>query len=220
MTRSTTHRFLLATCLTLLAACSPGESAEAPDGETSEGGARRSTVAALGSGTLVEAALTDAISSRHGLAGDAFLAQVVEDVRNGDGTVVIPAGSAVHGTITEVSPAANTRSDGTLTLAVSSVTVSGRTYDLDASIDALATVDEERGVEKADVARVAGGAAAGAILGRVIGGNTQGAIVGGAVGAVTGTAVTAVVRDMDIVLPAGAHLMLSLRSPFTTATPR
>jgi outer membrane lipoprotein SlyB len=95
------------------------------------------------------------------------------------------------------------------------VTIDDITYNLDASIDSLQTVNEERGVEKADVARVAGGAAAGAILGRVIGGDTQGTIIGGAVGAVTGAAVSVAVKDMDIALPAGSRLMLTLRRPLT-----
>jgi uncharacterized membrane protein len=132
--------------------------------------------------------------------------------------VVIPAGSAVLGTIVEVSPASDTRSEGTLTLAVSSVTVNGTARDLDASIDEVETVHLKRGVEKEDVARVVGGAAAGAVVGRVISGDTKGTLIGGAVGAVAGTAVSLAVRDMDIVLPAGAHLLLSLKSPFTAAS--
>jgi hypothetical protein len=164
-------------------------------------------------------ALGEAISSRTARVGDPFVGRVVDDVTTPNGTVVIPAGSAVHGTITEVSPASNSRSEGTLTLAVSSVTLRGTAHDLHASIEGLETVHQERGIEKADVARVAGGAAAGAILGRVIGGNTKGTIIGGAAGAVAGTAVSVAVKDMDIVLPEGAHLLLSLRSPFA-ATPR
>jgi hypothetical protein len=215
MMRSTVHRLLLATSLTFAAACSAGESAEAPDGTASGDAVRRPAVAALATGTMVDVALGAAISSRTPLVGDPFVGRGVGDVTTRDGTVVIPAGAAVHGTITDVSPASNTRSEGTLTLAVSSVMLSGRAYDLDASIAGLETVHEERGIEKADVARVVGGTAAGAVLGRVIGGDTKGTIIGGAAGAVAGTAVSVAVRDMDIVLPAGAHLLLSLTSPFT-----
>ncbi|MEQ1855712.1 MAG: glycine zipper domain-containing protein [Longimicrobiales bacterium] len=214
MIRKTTHRLLLASCAVLLASCSAVESADAPSDGSGVASSRT-----LASGTRVEATLRDAISSRTARVGDVFVADVVRDITNGDGTSVIPAGSTVQGSVTEVSPANNTRSAGTLTLAMSTVTVEGATYQIDASIDALETVDEERGVEKADVARVAGGAAAGAILGRVIGGNTQGTVIGGAVGAVTGAAVSVAVKDMDIALPAGARLALTLRSPFSS-TPR
>lgn len=201
---------LVAMSLLLAAACASGESTERP----ADAAAEKASVPAryiLAAGTLIDAALTDAISSRHAKAGDAFTAHVVEDVRNGPGSVAIPAGSMVHGTITEVSSAPNTRSTGTLTIAVSSVTVRGQTYALNASIDSLETFHQGRGIEVVDAARVAGGAAAGAILGRVIGGNATGTIIGGVAGGAAGAAVSVIMKDADIVLPAGAHLMLTLR---------
>src|SRR6185503_20409274 len=101
---------LLAACVAFLAACSSGESANAPaDGSAVTAPMSRT----LGSGTLVDAALVDDISSGSTLRGDPFVALVVENVTNAQGASVIPAGSAVQGTITEVSPAANTRSTGT-----------------------------------------------------------------------------------------------------------
>ena len=142
---------------------------------------------------------------------------MVEDVENALGAVAIPAGSTVRGVISEVSPASDTRSTGTLTMAVSSVTVRGESYDLNASIDSLETLHEGRGVETMDVVRVAGGAAAGAIAGRVIGGNATGTIIGGVVGGAAGAAVSVAVKDMDIVLPAGSHMMLTLRQPLSVA---
>jgi len=211
MTYRTMHGALLASSLVLLAACTKGESADRPAGST----AAAPTSYTLNAGTLVDAAITETISSRHAKPGDGFTARVEEDVRNTGGWVAIPAGSTVHGTITEVSPAPNTSSAGTLTLAVSSVTVRGKAYDLYASIESLETVTEGRGVEAVDAARVAGGAAAGAILGRVIGGNSKGTIIGGVVGGATGAAVSVAMKDMDIVLPAGSHLTLTLKQRLT-----
>jgi len=66
-----------------------------------------------------------------------------------------------------------------------------------------------------DAARVAGGAAAGAVLGRVIGGNSKGTVIGGVIGGATGAAVSVIMKDMDIVLPAGSHLMLTLKQRLT-----
>jgi len=211
MRSTTTHGALLALSLVLLAACSRGESADMPAGSTGA----PPTSYTLTEGTPVDAAITETISSRHAKAGDAFTARVEEDVRNTGGWVAIPAGSTVGGTITEVSPAPNTSSAGTLTLAVSSVTVRGKAYDLFASIESLETINEGRGVEAVDAARVAGGAAAGAILGRVIGGNSKGTIIGGVVGGATGAAVSVAMKDMDIVLPAGSRLMLTLKQKLT-----
>ncbi len=222
MTYTRRYGPLLAISSMLLAACSGGESADAApaDGTPAERTPARTTPApptsyTLGSGTLIDAELIDSISSRRAVAGQAFTARVVENVRSSGDQIAIPAGSIVRGTILEVSPAQNTRSTGTLTLTVTSVTVNGSVYDIDVSIDSLRTTEEGRGVEGVDAARVAGGAAAGAILGRVIGGDAQGAIIGGVAGGAAGAAVSVAMRDVDIVLPPGARLMLTLLQPLT-----
>ncbi|MCG6954945.1 MAG: YMGG-like glycine zipper-containing protein [Gemmatimonadetes bacterium] len=217
MTSTKAHRLLMAIPLILLAGCSKAESAEnsggAPGDQPADAAVAAPSSHTLSPGTLIDATTTATISSQHGVAGDAFTALVASDVRDAAGTVVIPAGSVMQGSITEVSPAPNDRSAGTLTLAVTGVTVGGRAYGVETSIDSLATINDTRGVEKADVARTAGGAAAGAILGKVIGGNGKGTIIGAVAGAATGAAVSALVKDMDIVLPEGSHLMLTLRQP-------
>jgi hypothetical protein len=213
MTFTTPRGSVLAISLVLLAACSNGQPPAIAAGSSSSGSA--ATNFGLPVGTLINAVLTDAISSRHGKAGDAFTGQVVGDVKTAGGRVAIPAGSQVQGTITEVTPAPNNRSTGTLTLTVSGVTVRGKTYEIESSIDALDTVNQGRGVETVDAARVAAGAAAGAILGRVIGGNAKGTIIGGVAGGAGGAAVSAIMKDRDIVLPAGARLTLTLKRQLT-----
>lgn len=212
MTFKTLQGSLLGISLIVLAACSPNDKAArtADSLATSTSAGAVAAGYTLSAGTRVPAALTDTISSRHAHAGDAFTASVVTDVVSAGGRVAIPAGSMVHGTIAKVSPAPNNRSTGTLTLAVTSVTVRGTTYDINASIDSLVTVRQGRGVEAVDAARVAGGAAAGAILGRVIGGDAAGAVVGGVAGGAAGVAVSAAMADVDIVLPAGSRLLLTL----------
>lgn len=213
---------LLAGSLILLGGCSGGAATNRP-ADTDE--AARAAAArpdapvrySLAAGVVIDAALTNTITSRTAKAGDAFTASVVEDVRNAGGAVAIPAGSTVHGTIVEVSSAPNDNATGTLTLAVSSVTVHGQAYDLDASIDALETVHKGRGIETVDAARTAGGAAAGAIIGQVITKNPKGTIIGGVLGGAAGAAVSAIMKDKDIVLPAGSHLILTLRERVTVS---
>ena len=169
----------------------------------------------LGAGTHFDMAAVDTITSRTAKVGDPFTARVVEDVRNAAGKVVIPAGSQVSGTITDVKPAPNPRTPGTLTLSVSSVTIRGTNYPLEASIDSLETVHKGRGISTGDAAKVGGGAVAGAILGRVIGGNKRGTIIGGVVGGAVGAGVAATSKDSDIVLPAGAHIIVTVTKPLT-----
>ncbi len=174
-------------------------------------------MARLAAGTHVDMAATDTISSRTAKAGDAFTARVVEDVRNPAGRVVIPAGSLVNGTISDVRPAPNPSTPGTLTLSVASITVRGKSYPIEASVDSLETVHKGRGVTSGDAAKVGAGAVAGAVLGRILGGNKKGTIVGGVVGGAAGAAVANRTKDSDIVLPAGAHIIIRLTKELAVA---
>jgi hypothetical protein len=128
------------------------------------------------------------ISSHHGIEGDPFSARVTEDVRAANGQVVIPAGSSVHGRITDVSSPSGPRSKGTLTLALNTLRVAGKTYLLYASFDSLATVSERHDVE-------------------------NGAITGTGADA----PLSAVLEGADVILPEGSHLMLTLSRPLSVA---
>jgi hypothetical protein len=174
-------------------------------------------MARLASGTKMDVAAADTISSRTAKPGDAFSARVVEDVRNAAGRVVIPAGSVVNGKISDVKPSPNPSTPGTLTLSVASITVRGKSYPIEASVDSLETIHKGRGVTTGDAAKVGAGAAAGAILGRVLGGNKKGTIVGGVVGGIAGAGVAASSKDSDIVLPAGAHIIIRLTKELAVA---
>jgi hypothetical protein len=174
-------------------------------------------MARLGTGAKMDVAATDTISSRTAKVGDVFTARVVEDVKNATGQVVIPAGSVVHGAITAVKPAPNPRTPGTLTLSVTSVTVRGASYPLDASVDSIETIHKGRGVTSGDAAKVGAGAVAGAVLGRVLGGNKKGTIIGGVVGGIAGAGVASQTKDSDIVLPAGAHIIIRLTKELAVA---
>jgi glycine zipper 2TM protein len=171
----------------------------------------------LSAGARFDVAANDTISSRTSKIGETFTAHVIEDVKNAAGQVVIPAGATISGKITEVKPAPNPRTPGTLTLDVTSVTVGGNTYPLDAHVDSLETVHKGRGVTTGDAAKVGAGAAAGAILGRVIGGNSKGTVIGGVVGGIAGAGVATTTKDSDIVLPAGAHIIVRLTKDLTVS---
>jgi hypothetical protein len=164
----------------------------------------------LPAGTRFELAVGDTITSRTARTGDPVTAAVLEDVKDAAGRVVIPAGSTVRGEISDVRPAPNPNETGTLTLALRTLTVRGGEYPLDVVVDSVETVHKGRGIEGRDAAKVGAGAAAGAVLGRIIGKDTKGAVIGGAVGAAVGAGVAAGTKDVDIVLPKGAHIVVRL----------
>src|SRR5579884_3540022 len=173
------------------------------------------TTFTLAAGTRMALAAADTISTRHAKAGDPFTATVSEDVRDAAGHVVIPAGATVSGTITAADPRPNPRSPGRLELHVTSVTVRGTSYPVEATVAAMDTVEQGRGVTGADAAKVGAGAAAGAIAGKLLGKDAKGAVIGGAVGAAAGAAAARASRDIDIVLPKGAKVTITLDKPLT-----
>src|SRR5436190_1715991 len=149
--------------------------------------------------------------------GDNSSAYVGEDGHYASWKFGSPAGSLVHGKITDVKPAPNPKTAGTLTVAITSVTVRGASYTIDAAVDSLETIHKGRGVTTGDAAKVGAGAAAGAILGRVLGGNKKGTIIGGVVGGIAGAGVASQTKDSDIVLPAGAHIIIRLTKELEVA---
>jgi type IV secretory pathway VirB10-like protein len=169
----------------------------------------------LAAGTSVPATAVDSISTRSAKAGDPFTATVSQDVKDATGRVVIPAGATVSGTITAAEPAPNPNSSGKIELAVTSVTVRGASYSIDASVVGKDTVMKGRGVTGADAAKVAGGAVAGAIVGKLLGKNKKGAVIGGAAGAAAGAAAARQSRDIDVVIPKGAAITIKLNAPLT-----
>jgi len=201
--------------LVALAACKPtGQAAETSPTRTTKVPAAPAT-RTLDAGRQFAMATTQTISSRTAKPGDAFTATVVADVSDGAGRVTIPAGSEVSGTITDVKSASSPSSSGTLTLTVNSVTVHGRSYPIEASIDSLDTQRQGQGVSAGDAAKVGVGAAAGAILGRVIGKNTKGAVIGGIMGGIVGAGIAVQTKHADIVLPAGTHVLVTLNQHLT-----
>jgi hypothetical protein len=143
------------------------------------------------------------------------MAKIATDVKDKSGRVVIPAGSEVALKVTAIKESEN-KSDttGTLTLQPTSVSINGQSYPISARIEHVGTKLEGRKTNAGDVAKVGGGAAAGAILGRVLGGSTKGAVIGGVIGGAVGTQRAVETKDRDVVVPAGTSVTLVLDESF------
>ncbi len=174
-----------------------------------------SSAASLAAGTSLTAATTAEIRSNKNKVGDTVMAKIATDVKDNSGHVVIPAGSEVALKVTAIKESEN-KSDttGTLTLQPTSVTINGQSYPIAARIDHVGSKLEGRKTGAGDIAKVGGGAAAGAILGRVIGGSAKGAIIGGVIGGAVGTQRAVETKDRDVVVPAGTSVTLVLDESF------
>ena len=165
----------------------------------------------LAAGTSITATTDAEIRSRKNKVGDEVTATVASDVKDKSGRTVIPAGSKVILKVTAIKPS-DSKSDttGTLTLDVVGVEVGGTEKPVVATISGVRTKLEGSGTDANDVAKVAGGTAAGAIVGRVLGGSSKGAIIGGIIGGAVGTQRAIETKDRDVVLPAGTSVTLTL----------
>ncbi|HEY8106459.1 MAG TPA: hypothetical protein VIE46_10145 [Gemmatimonadales bacterium] len=173
----------------------------------------------LAPGATIPAIMRETIHSRHDQVGETVTARVTTDVRDAGGRVVIPAGSTVEMTITELRPATSkSQADGQLALRVNGLMINGRMYPVSADVTRLHHQLRGRGVSAGEVEKVGVGTAVGAVLGRVLGGDTKGAVIGGAVGAAGGTAVAVQTASRDVVVPAGTPVTIALTGPLAVAT--
>ena len=170
----------------------------------------------LAGGTAVATTMDREITSKTDKPGATVTGTVASDVTDATGRVVIPAGSKVTMTITEIHESENKGDKtGKLTLTPTAVVIAGESHALDGSAVALDRTLRDRGTNAGDVAKVGAGAGIGAIAGRVIGGSTKGAVIGGIIGGAVGTQRAIETQDRDVVVPANSRVEVTLGGTFT-----
>jgi hypothetical protein len=170
----------------------------------------------LAAGSVLATSADREITSRTDKPGATVTGTVASDVTDASGRVVIPAGSKVTMTITEIHESENKGDKtGKLTLTPTSVQIGGESHAIDGSAVALERTLRDRKTNGGDVAKVGAGTAIGAVAGRVIGGNTKGAIIGGIIGGAVGTQRAIETQDRDVVVPANSRVEVTLGGTFT-----
>lgn len=164
--------------------------------KTASGSSGSATVVAkprVSAGQTIQVALGSDISSETAHAGDTWHGKVTEDVV-ANNTVVIPAGSSVSGVVVSAVKAKR-GSRAMLDLAVRSINVKGRNEPVSASAEEVIA-----GSTRArNLGAIAGGAAAGALIGKAVG-DGKNATVGGIIGGVAATGVVAASKGFQVVL--------------------
>lgn len=183
-------------------------------------------------GTHIPLGLINSVSTKHSVAGDRIYLETVFPIVI-DNHIVIPPGSYVIGTVTEVKRPGRVKGRGELYVRFDSITLpNGVTRDFRSrlgSIDARGDehLDKKEGVIQGDSnkggdAKVIGeGAATGAGLGAIIGSTAShaglGAAAGSAAGAAAGLAGVLLTRGPDAVLAKGSTVEMVLDRPLTFA---
>ena len=163
-------------------------------------------------GTEVRLALDGPVGSSMSHVGDTFTARVTDPVIAGD-RVAMPAGSIVHGRVSEVTPAKKGLSgkQGALGLTFDKVvTPSGFGAPVSAGWSGAGSGS---GGKNAKI--IGGTAVGGALLGKMLGKNSKDARVGAALGGAIGTGIAAGTKGEDVDLPAGSALTIKLEQPLT-----
>lgn len=143
-------------------------------------------------GTQLSVRLNDPVSSETNRVGDTFHASLSSPIVV-DGETVIPSGADVVGRVANVQSAGRFAGQSLLTLELTSLSVNGRTYNVQTNQWSR----QGKGEGKNTATKVGIGTAAGAILGGIIGGG-RGAAIGAASGAGAGTGVAAAKKGEQI----------------------
>jgi hypothetical protein len=181
-----------------LATSDTGQAAASQSGEAGNISAR-----SLMSGSTINVTLGSAISSETASVGDAWHGTLAGDVETKHGAV-IRAGSPVNGVVTGA-VGAKRGSRAMLDLAVRSIGVHGRDESITASGESVIA-----GSPRArNLGAIAGGVAAGAIIGNVVG-DGRNATVGGLIGGAAATGVVAGSKGYQVVLKSGTRMSFTV----------
>lgn len=221
MRRMTSHGLATTTFAALvtfgLAACSPGESADAPEGEAVDArdAETEAVVRSVPVGTFLTFQVQEPVSTETHATGDVFAAALATDILDADGEVLIPAGTRSRWMVTESSSDAGPDGEALLAFRLEAVELGGEWTPLQATVTEAHTQASAEDSKTESAAKVAVGAAAGAILGQIIGKDTESTLKGAGAGAAVGTVVALTTRGSKVTLPVGSTVTVSLDEPVT-----
>jgi hypothetical protein len=157
-------------------------------------------------GTALTIRIDHTISTKHSHAGEKFTGEVVDPVKDGYGSVVIPKGSPVGGIVEVAKKRGHFKGASTLELRLTSLTLNGTAYPLKTHD----LQEHKKGKGKRSAAMIGGGAGLGMLIGGVASGGT-GLVLGGLAGAGAGTAGAGLTGNRDLVIPAESIVHFTLR---------
>jgi hypothetical protein len=158
-------------------------------------------------GTQLVVRLIDGADSDRDSLGKTYRASVEQPVVL-NGQTVIPRGADAVAVLNDAQQSGKIEGKTILTLALRSVTVNGRTYDLATSN--VTKASGSRGVKSGEV--IGGTAVLGTIIGAIAGGG-KGAAIGGLAGAGAGTAVQVATSGQKVKVPSETVLTFTLQNP-------
>jgi len=163
-------------------------------------------------GALLRVRVNEAMDSKHTAPGTAFDGVVLNDIVAG-GSIAIPRGATVKGTVVEVHKAGDFKGKGELKLQLTQVELGGRIYPVATDFWLGVGADKTGNT----VGNTVGLGATGALIGAVAGGGL-GAAVGAGVGGLAGLGVSSATKRGEAVVPSEGIIAFHLTQPADVTT--
>ena len=164
------------------------------------------------SGTELVLKLETGVSSETAKPEQTVRATVVKPILV-DGTVAIPEGAAVTGTVISAEQSGRVKGRASIALRFHEVTVSKTAYKINTSRIAR----EAEATKGEDATKIGVGAGVGTAIGAIAGGK-KGAAIGAAVGGGAGTGVVLATKGKEVSIPAGATLRTKIQETVKITT--
>ena len=158
-------------------------------------------------GASITVRLGSALGSKLSQSGQTFSGSVAKDVLVG-GSVAIPQGATVSGTVTDAKPLGKFAGGAVLQVRLDSINLNGS----DIPVQTALRTFTEKGKGKRTAVMAGGGAALGGLIGGLAGGG-KGAAIGLAAGGGAGAGGAALTGNKEIVLPSESALSFELSQP-------
>lgn len=166
-------------------------------------------------GTQVQIRTNETIDATAENAGQAYSAEIAQDVTGDNGAVLIPRGSPAQLTVGKVSSGTMGMGSNEVTLELQSVSVNGRTFQVTSNPVQQQSSDQRGiGANKRTAEMTGGGAVLGTVVGAIAGGG-KGAAIGAVVGGAGGAATQVLTRGKEVKVPAETVLTFKLDQPLT-----
>ena len=169
----------------------------------------------LPAGTSFTAVLDTKLSTDSNKDGDPFAATTTEAVVV-DGRTVAPAGTRMSGVLRDVQASGRIKDRARMTLVFQEMTdAQGKTHSMNALPLTIKAASETHN----DAIKIAGGSAAGAVLG-ALSGKKNGTVIGAAAGAGAGTILVLATKGDDVELDQGLKLYVEMTGPMSFVVAR
>jgi hypothetical protein len=180
-------------------------------GNTSTSGGAGGTAHTIPAGTTVAMTAGSTICTNTGHVGDTWTAKTSAPIVAGGAR--IPRGATVTMKVTQLKRSEHTGDNIIMAFDVESIRWGGKTYPISGNLSGVSVARVRNEPKSADVKKVLGGAAIGAIAGQVLGKSTKSTVIGAAAGAAVGAGAAATTANYEGCINSGTSMTLTLSQP-------